>query len=109
LTGFTLLEDRLTALLARIDAATDALTERAARELSSASTGSSAASGGSSASVELEQLRQLTELLERQAGTTRESEAAQSQWLAPLQEQLQRIEQQVEQLHNPTASPATFS
>src|SRR5690606_34475708 len=109
LTSFTLLEDRLTALLARIDSAAGVLTEQAARELSAASARSEAASGRHSSTADLEALRQLTELLQRRENTAQGSEASQSQWLPPLQEQLQRIEQHVEALRNPTSNPATFS
>lgn len=109
LTSFTLLEDRLTALLARIDTAAGVLTEQAAKELGTARDRSGDSTGSVSNSAALDQLRQLTELLERQESTARESDDSQTQWLAPLQQQLERIEQRVEELRNVDSKPAAFS
>ena len=108
LTSFTLLEDRLTALLARIDAAAGVLTEQAARELSAAQNARGEAAGGAD-SAALDQLRQLTDLLERQESTTRDVEESPAEWLVSLQAQLQRIEQRVEELRSKDGGAATFS
>src|SRR5689334_14213753 len=109
LTSLTLIEDRLTALLTRIDSAAGVLSEQAEGELSAAQNGRSGSTTGDSSNAALEQLRQLTELVQRQESTTRENEAAQAEWLVPYQQQLDRIEQRLEELRKTDTGPATFS
>jgi hypothetical protein len=109
LTSFTLLEDRLTALLTRIDTAAGVLTEQAAREVASGAKRNGDTAGSNSNSAALDHLRQLTELLERQESTTRDAEASQAEWLAPVQQQLERIEQRIDALRNTDNKAATFS
>jgi hypothetical protein len=108
LTSFTLLEDRLTALLTRIDTAAGVLSEQAAREVAANSNRGDSA-GSNSPNATLDQLRHLTELVERQESMSRDGDAEQAEWLAPLQQQLERIEQRVEELQKPEASSAKFS
>jgi len=105
----TWLEDRLTALLTRIDAAAGVFSEQAVRELSPPGEFRSATASSQSSGASLEQLRQLTQLWEHQQAAVREERELPPAWVNAVQEQLSRIEQQVEELRTPAAGQATFA